>query len=166
MKKDTTLLSDNAKQLAVRRRFLFALLSVVMSIYGAVDYFNLADECLTMYILELVVSLSCGVLYAWWWNRIYRETRMYKSAKPASDVFKWLTVLFFGQAIRLVGNIVVRTEYLSNLASLPEQCGFVKGSYPWTFRNFPELLVLIFMLALILARLWCNNPIHRCQHGD
>jgi hypothetical protein len=148
--------TTNGKQRRVRRNFFALLLGLTMAVYSAVDYFNLYDACLTMYSLEAAIALSCGILYAWWWY----------SSGSASDVYRWLTLLFFAQVARLTGNIVVRVNYLSIVETLPEPCGFVKDSALWTFRNFPEMLVLLFMLALILGRLWCNNPIHGCLHGD
>lgn len=72
-------------------------------------------------------------------------------------------MLFFAQVSRLAGNIVVRTHYLNRVDSSPDDYGIlVRESYLWTIRNVPELLVLVFMLALILGRLWCNNPSHDC----
>jgi hypothetical protein len=140
----------------VRRNFFALLFSAIMAGYSAVDYFNLYDACLTMYYLEAAIAFTCGVFYIWWWY----------SSGSASDVYRWLTVLFFAQVIRLIGNITVRLNYLSIVETLPEPCGFVKDSPLWTFRNFPELLVLVFMLSLILARLWCNVPAHNCEKND
>ena len=124
------------------------------------DYFDLLDECLTMYYLQLAISLFCGGLYSWWWYRSHRE------GMPASDVFKWLTILFYAQAIRLTGNIIVRSDYVLRHPVLGEKMGFMTDSYLWTFRNFPELLVLIYMLSLILGRLYCNVPRHKCLSHD
>lgn len=149
-------MTTNGKQRRVRRNFFALLLGTAMAVYCTIDYLNLYDECLTMYYMEALIAFACGILYCWWWY----------SSGTASDVYRWLTLLFFAQAARLVGNIIVRTGYLVGLGSLPEQCGFVKASYLWTFRNFPELLVLLFMLALIMGRLWCNVPAHDCLHGD
>jgi hypothetical protein len=146
----------NNKQVRVRRDFFIGLLFFIITIYFTIDYFNLFDECLTMYYLEMSISFSCAMLYAWWW---------WKSGS-ASDVYRWLTILFFAQVIRLIGNIIVRTEYIIQNPSEGERLGFIIDSYMWTFRNFPELIVLIFMLALILGRLYCNIPAHKCLHED
>jgi hypothetical protein len=101
------------------------------------------------------------MLYSWWWY----------SAGIASDVFRWLIILFFAQAIRLFGNILVRHNFLFrnnsfDIASAPNVSPESLLEYLWAFRNFPELVALLFMLALILGRLWCNVPIHDCLYDD
>ena len=147
----------NEKQKTVRRTFFLLLFVLTTTIYFIIDIFDIYDSCLTVYWMELIASLSCGVLYSWWWY----------SSGSASDVFRWLTVLFFAQAIRLIGNIIVRTNFLYGINKLgiagppPEYLDIL-----WIFRNFPEFMALLFMLSLILSRIWCNVPSHRCLHED
>lgn len=137
---------------AARHGFFAFIMVVIVAIYSVVDVYNLLDECLTMYWLGLGISAICGTLYLWWWLKAKRGR--------ASEVYVWVTLLFYSAVIRLTLNIVARLDYL---ASAPLDYGLIsRGSYAWTLRNSPELVVFSYMLALILGRLWCNVPKHEC----
>jgi hypothetical protein len=123
------------------RKKIFAFFLVVYFLgNGAVDYFNLANEILVLYIVELVVCGVCAVLYLWWWL---------KEHHPASDVYRCVTLLFCGLSIRLMTESYVRWIYLvqGELDYKALIC-----SYMWRLRILPESVALLYMLSLVLGR--------------
>lgn len=130
------------------RYWIFLILLMIAGLsYGVMDYFDWCDEALASYSLELVVAGLCGGWYCWWWWKV----------GSASDVFKWVTALFLSIMVRLIITIVGRREVLCGNTDL-----VIGGCYWWTIRNWPEIIVLLYMLALVLGRIWCNIPMHEC----
>lgn len=146
-------------ELSVRTRIFVTLLALCSLVYITFDYCDLADECLVMYCLEFTAALMNGCLYLWWWAKHRR----------ASVVYVWITVLFFASSFRIACSIYSRLQLIqanidvSNFISILA----LRSNYLWTLRSVPELLVMLYMLALVLARLWCNIPEHECyEHNN
>lgn len=123
------------------RRNVFIVFSSVYLTITAINYVHgLVDDCLLAYSSCLLASATCTAIYTWWWCH----------TGEASDVYKWVTALMATIALNMSLSVAGRLLYLH--AERDEYRNFL-DSWVWELRNVPEVLVLIFMLALIIGRL-------------
>lgn len=123
------------------KREIFVSLSVAYAILlGLNARFAWFDDCLLAYSVSLLASLTCTALYLWWW----RHTR------HATEVYKWVTMLFLTMALDRALTAVARYLYVYDQAF--SFWGFL-DHWVWTVRSIPETLVLFFMIALVIGRI-------------
>jgi hypothetical protein len=123
------------------------LLAGYLIINALVDWTNLANEVLVLYIVELMVCLTCAGMYLWWW----------KKTGPATDVYRCVTFLFCGLSIRLMTETYVRWIYLAQ-GSLDYQA--LICSYMWRLRVVPESIALLYMASLVIGRVVAGHEEH------
>jgi hypothetical protein len=146
-------LVSDTKVVKYRRTCFWSLLGVYVASGAIVDYYNLLDETLFRYCMELGALLSCAFLYVQWWIKV----------KHASEFYRCLTLLFCGMVFKVGTEIIARWIHIYGNGGYRE---FI-SCYWWQLRGVPETLALIYMLSVIGSRLANNIGEHatRVTHG-
>lgn len=129
----------------VRVRYsIFVLLLVVVNVlYLLGETRNEIDTCLVAYGTEVILSFCCWCLYVTWWIRTGR----------GSIVYAWLTWLFLAFSLHTGSAFYARFLFITDSRAAYEL--FV-NSWLWRWRMFPMAIMLCYMLALVLGRMFSN----------
>jgi hypothetical protein len=98
------------------------------------------DGCLLAYAVNAMLALCCGCVYLWWW----RKTGM------ATDVYQWVTMLFFSITWNKCCAIYARYLYLQG--DMAAYRLYMDGTI-WNTRTIPESIVLLYMIVLVADRI-------------
>lgn len=128
-------------EISPKREIFVALTSIYLTALVLNAKFDWVDDCLLAYMFSLTASSSCAVLYIWWWRK----------TKHATEVYKWVTILFVGMVISRLMTTFARYLYIIDTTNLGYQAFL--DHWTWALRSVPETLVLFFMIALVIGRL-------------
>jgi hypothetical protein len=115
--------------------------TAVMALYYIVYEFcgGCTGHARPMYAMKIVMESTCLCLFVWWWA---------KQGK-ASTVYMWIVILFAGMIYSDSIEYYVRTLVIVQHSMIPFQTEIW-----WITRDMPVMLVLAFLFAFILGRIF------------
>lgn len=129
---------DRSKTL--RNRVFEWVACVVFAVYLLNDYYDWRDPCLVAYEFTMFFAFLCLFMASWWRLQV----------RKTSDVLKWLIIMIAGTMYSTALQWWARMLNLSR--EMVEYQEFMRSEW-WHYRMMPLLASLIYMAALIYARL-------------
>jgi hypothetical protein len=102
----------------------------------ALDWFDWSDPCLAIYASVVVLSMTCGCLFADWW----------RVKGSATSIYKWITMLLFALAYNDGLQWILRYLYLHDPTAYHS---FVTSLW-WEYRAIPKLAVLVYLMSFAI----------------
>lgn len=137
------------ENLKIKNNLFLGLALLYVSLFAANDWINVVDECLMSYATVVGLCLVNVSLFGWYWWVTGRAT----------SVYRWVLVLQAGVGITNGVNFASRYNMLCNEKDFVFASTFVRATdyWLWKYRLMPETLALIYLTALIVARLCCSH---------
>src|SRR5574343_381668 len=133
----------------VKNSLFSGLAFVYLVLFVVNDWVNYVDECLVSYALVFALCLINVTLLGWYWWVTGKATAVYRWVVVLQAGVGFTNAVNFGNRYRMLCG---DTDFL-----LASKWASHTDYWVWKYRLLPETLAIIYLLALIVARLCCST---------
>ncbi len=128
-----------------KNRAFVPLLLIGFLILVANDYYDWMDECVLAYACVQILATFSAIVFTVWALRVYQKT-----GRRPSDVYLWVTILFYATSFNYHFMLRARLLWLSNNHVDYQR---MMDSTLWHYRVFPVEVAMMYLLAVIIGRM-------------